>query len=90
MDPTLLVNKLIDIFTDEGITNIPNILEIYGLLGYVLGMSIEGLDKPPTYEDLKQLYLEKESVGAALMLQGQMIRSWTETWIRQQQEKKKG
>lgn len=90
MDPTPLVNKLIDTFTNEDITSIPNILEVYGLLGYALGMSIEGLDKPPAYEDLKQLYLEKESVGAALMLQGQMIRSWVETWTMQQQARKKG
>ena len=74
-----VINQVIDILNQENINTIPDILEVYGLLGYQLGKSISKLEAVD-YEELKRLYLEEEDVGAALTLQGLMIRSWVEMW----------
>lgn len=59
---------------------IPELLLLYGNLGYHIGASMAGLkDKGPGLEEVKQAYyVDGPTVDVGLMLQGQLITSWVE------------
>lgn len=80
-DLSRIVNKLLNVLLEEQVQSISALLEVYGQLGYQLGLSIEGLspEVPPSIECLRKLYLEDEHVGAALMLQGLLVKSWIQS-----------
>ena len=73
-----IVNALVDILKQYDVSTVLEILDVYSCLGYTLGQSIAdlpqgiGLD----YDILKQLYLQEEDVGAALILQSLNVQTW--------------
>ena len=70
------LRKLLDAFQEHRPT-IPEILVIYGNLGYLLGASIEGYDaEGPNIEELEKKYYVDPTVGTALMLQGLQVTNW--------------
>jgi hypothetical protein len=63
--------------------NIPELLVLYGNLGYHIGASIAGLDsKGPNIEELKRAYYQNPTVDVGLMLQGMLITAWEEDYIK--------
>lgn len=63
---------------------IPELILTYGNLGYNLGASIAGIKgKGPGLEEVKQAYYaDGPTVDVGLMLQGQLITSWVEDFLK--------
>lgn len=66
--------------------NIGELIMLYGNLGYHLGASIAGFttsNQPgPSLHEVKQAYYENPTVDTGLMLQGLLISSWEEDFLK--------
>jgi len=71
------LNKILKALNQEQLT-IPELIRLYGNLGYQIGTSIAGVKKQVSLEELKQLYYTNPTVDVGLMLQGLLITSWEE------------
>lgn len=79
-----VINRIISVLREEKVTTVPEILDVYATLGIWLGMSIDRkieIDTPATV--VQQLYLEKNSLGAALVIFGDVVYSWINSWKEQ-------
>lgn len=62
--------------------NIPELLVMYGNLGYFIGASMaQCKDNGPTLEELKDMYYKDPTVDVGLMMQGLLMTSWEEDYI---------
>lgn len=87
------VNKayeaLVNVFKKYKLS-VPELLVVYGNLGYTIGASIEGyVDKGPSTQELEKMYYTKPTVGVSLMLQGLQTTLWTEDLNKTVEELKK-
>jgi hypothetical protein len=63
--------------------NIPEIILTYGNLGYHLGASIAGCETiGPSLEELQRTYYSSPTVDIGLMLQGLLITSWEQDFLK--------
>lgn len=63
--------------------SIPELLVLYGNLGYHLGASMAGCrDNGPSIQDLKRAYYENPTVDTGLMIQGLMITDWEHDFLK--------
>ena len=78
-----LLSELIKAFRERSPT-VNEILVVYGNLGYSLGAAIEGhQDRGPNVQELQEKYYKNPTVGAALMLQGIEVTSWSKDYEKQ-------
>lgn len=64
--------------------NIPELIVLYGNMGYHIGASMAGLQsigQGPGIEELKREYYSKPSVDLGLMLQGLLITEWEKDYL---------
>ena len=64
--------------------NIPELILVYGNLGYQLGAAIAGYragEKGPDVETLQRLHATNPTVDVNLMLQGLLVTEWEEMYI---------
>lgn len=80
-------DDLIKVFQKHGLT-VPEIVIVYGNLGYTLGASIEGYKGtgPSQDEVIKKYYQNTDNIGNALMAQGAIITTWYTTLLEQANE----
>ena len=79
------VDKLMKLINKQKL-NIPELLVMYGNLGYHLGASIAGISgKGPSLEELKHENYSNPTVDVGLMLQGLLITTWEEDYIKHPQ-----
>lgn len=71
------LNKLIKLINKSSHTR-PELIELYGKLGYLIGASIGGYSEndKPTLQDLKHMYYVNPTLDVALMLQGLTTQTW--------------
>jgi len=63
--------------------DIPGLLLLYGNLGYHIGASMAGIkDKGPNLEELKRSYYSHPTVDVGLMIQGLLITSWVDDFLK--------
>lgn len=61
--------------------NVPELLLLYGNLGYHLGASIAGFrGKGPSQQELEEYYKNNPTVDISLMLQGLLITAWEQDY----------
>lgn len=66
--------------------SIPQLLVLYGNLGYHIGASMAGCTSPgPTIEELKKSYYSNPTVDVGLMLQGLIITDWEKDFLAKKQ-----
>jgi hypothetical protein len=67
----------------------PDLILLYGNLGYSIGASIEGIEpgQGPILQELEKRYYEKPTVGVAMMLQGMLTTTWHDD-LNKNEEKK--
>lgn len=80
-----VIEKIKKILNKNKLT-IPELIVMYGNLGYHIGASIAGLETPgPTLEVLQKEYYTKPTVDVGLMLQGLLITDWVEDFLKHPQ-----
>jgi hypothetical protein len=77
-----LIDKIIKLLNKSNL-NIPELIVLYGNLGYHIGASIAGVStkEGPTVEELRKLYYQRPTVDVGLMLQGLMITDWEKDFL---------
>jgi hypothetical protein len=77
-----ILTKVMKLLNKNNMT-IPELIMFYGNLGYHVGASIAGYQGTgPSLEELKKLYYSNPTVDVGLMLQGLLITSWEEDYIK--------
>lgn len=78
---TKVIEKIMKVINKEKL-NIPELLVMYGNLGYFIGASMAGCGhNGPSLEELKDIYHKDPTVDTGLMMQGLLITSWEEDYI---------
>lgn len=87
-----VITQLTKVFDKNKLT-IPEILIVYGNLGYSLGASIRKSIDPnssiPTSEELELLYATNPTVDISLLIQGLLIISWADSLNKKVEDFKK-
>jgi uncharacterized protein YejL (UPF0352 family) len=83
-------DDLIKVFQKHGLT-VPEIVIVFGNLGYTLGASIEGYKGtgPSQDEVMKNYYKDPDRIGNALMAQGMIITTWYDKLLKLDAEEDK-
>lgn len=78
-----VIQQILKLLNKHKLT-IPQMIIVYGNLGYHIGASIAGLQGTgPSIEELKQIYYKNPTIDIGLMLQGLLITSWEEDFQKQ-------
>ena len=76
------LTKIMKILNKNKLT-IPELILLYGNLGYHIGASIAGFkDQGPSLEELKKEYYTNPAIDVGFMLQGLLITSWERDFIK--------
>lgn len=65
--------------------NIPELIILYGNMGYHIGASMAGLNRTgqgPGLEELKREYYSNPTIDVGLMLQGLIITEWEKDYLK--------
>ena len=77
------LQKIMKLLNKDRLT-IPELILLYGNLGYHIGASIAGFKEDgPSLEELKKEYYSNPTIDVGFMLQALLIGSWEQDFIKQ-------